>query len=86
MPPVMEEIVNGKAEIVRLVHKNACSASTREGVFSGTEEFLSKIDELRTQVDEMSKKIGALWDQKSRILDQVGDRVADNEHSIRVFL
>ena len=46
-------------------------------VFSGKEEFLTKMDELRTQLDQRSKKIDALWVLKSRILDQIEDRFAE---------
>ena len=40
-------------------------------VFSSKEKFLTEMDELRTQLDERSKKIDALWVQNSRILDQI---------------
>ena len=46
-------------------------------VFSGKEEFLTKMDELRTQLDQPSKKIDALWVHKARILDQIEDRFAE---------
>ena len=47
-------------------------------MFTGKEEFLTKTHELRMQLDERSKKIHAWRDQKSGILGQVGDRVAES--------
>ena len=47
---------------------------------SGEEELSTKKHELRMQLDEISKKIHTLRDQKSRILDQIGDRVAELPH------
>ena len=48
-----------------------------EDMFSSKEEFLTKMDELRTQLDERSKKDDAFWVQKSRILGQIEDHVAE---------
>uniref|UniRef100_A0A7S1AJB0 Uncharacterized protein n=1 Tax=Noctiluca scintillans TaxID=2966 RepID=A0A7S1AJB0_NOCSC len=50
-----------------------------QGKSSGKDEFLTKKNELRFHLDECSKKIDALQEQKSGILGQVGDRVAENK-------
>ena len=47
-------------------------------MFSGKEAGLTEIHKLRTQLDESSKKIGALRVQKSRILGQIGNRLVDS--------
>ena len=47
-------------------------------MYSRKEEFLTKKHELGMQFDECAKKIGALLEQKSGILGQVGDRVAES--------
>ena len=47
-------------------------------VLSGKEEFLTKLVEVRTQLDEMSKNIQALLVQKSGVLDHIGDRIAES--------
>ena len=47
-------------------------------MFSRKEGGLRKIHELRTQQDECSKKIDALRVQKSRIVGQIGERVAES--------
>ena len=46
--------------------------------YASKEEFLTKQDKLRMQLDERSKKIDELRGQKSGILGQVGDRVAES--------
>ena len=49
-----------------------------QGKYSGEGEFLTRKHELGMQLDECSKKIDALREQKTWILGQVGDRVADS--------
>ena len=46
-------------------------------VFSGKEEFWTKMDDVRTQLDEMSKNVHALQVLNARIFDQVA-RVAES--------
>ena len=46
---------------------------------SGKEEFLTKKQELRMQLDECSKKIDALREQNPGILGQVGDRAVESD-------
>ena len=47
-------------------------------MFSGKEAGLTEIHKLRTQLDESSKKIDTLRVQKSRILGQIGNRLAES--------
>ena len=49
-----------------------------QGKYSSKEKFLTKQDKVRMQLDERSKKIDELRGQKSGILGQVGDRVAES--------
>ena len=76
VPQFAEETV----EMVRLVPQERLQLMYEQVVelFSGEKEFLTKMDELRTQLDEMSETNDALRVQISRIWDQVGDRVAES--------
>ena len=46
-------------------------------VYSGKEEFLTKTGVENMQPIKNSKKMDTLWVQKSRILDQIEDHVAE---------
>ena len=45
-------------------------------VFSGNEEFMTKAQLLSVQLENIFKRMGALWVRKSGILDQIEDHVA----------
>ena len=67
------EMVMGSTRTCAVDRRASGGGGHRQGT-----SIWSKIDELRTQVDEMSKKMNALRVQKSRNSDQVGDRVAES--------
>ena len=75
MPPVMLETENGTAEMVRLVPDERVQWIDEQivKVFSSKEGFLTKMDELRTQLDKVSKKIDA---PRIRIKDLRPDRTS----------
>jgi chromosome segregation ATPase len=75
-----EETVKEKTNAIEALQAQIRAISSEiQGKSSGKEEFLMKKNELRMHLDECSKKLDALQEQKTGILGQVGDRVAEGK-------